>query len=120
MSQFNWNYVPPMKKTSEMKKKINIREETLDTAKSIVTGARANEYGGVEDNFKRIGKLWEAYKGVAFSTEDVALMLALLKVARLKNSPDHKDSWIDIAGYAACGAECALKTETEILKAYVK
>jgi hypothetical protein len=36
-------------------------------------------------------------------------MLALLKIARLKNSPNHRDSWVDIAGYAACGAECALK-----------
>ncbi|MFN7882545.1 MAG: DUF6378 domain-containing protein [bacterium] len=30
-------------------------------------------------------------------------------MARLKNSPNHRDSWVDLAGYAACGAECGLK-----------
>jgi hypothetical protein len=30
-------------------------------------------------------------------------MMALLKVARLAHSPSHRDSWLDIAGYAACG-----------------
>jgi len=36
---------------------------------------------------------------------DVALMMALLKIARLKGNPIHGDSWVDLAGYAACGAE---------------
>jgi hypothetical protein len=35
--------------------------------------------------------------------------MALVKIARLANSPDHMDSWIDIAGYAACGGEIAAK-----------
>jgi hypothetical protein len=36
----------------------------------------------------------------------VAAMLALMKLARLANQ--HKDdSWIDLAGYAALGAELA-------------
>ena len=34
-------------------------------------------------------------------------MMALLKIARVKYNPRHADSWVDIAGYAACGAECA-------------
>jgi hypothetical protein len=42
-------------------------------------------------------------------TADVAAMLALLKIARLQQSPNHRDSWVDLAGYAACGAECGLK-----------
>ena len=41
-----------------------------------------------------------------------AAMLALLKLARIKHSDGmHKDSWVDLAGYAACGAECALHNE---------
>jgi hypothetical protein len=36
---------------------------------------------------------------------DVAMMLIDVKLARLENDPAHADSWIDVAGYAACGAE---------------
>ena len=31
----------------------------------------------------------------------------VLKVARLMETPKHEDSWVDIAGYGACGAEVA-------------
>jgi hypothetical protein len=33
--------------------------------------------------------------------EDVALMMVLMKVARLCNTPDHRDSLVDICGYTA-------------------
>lgn len=36
--------------------------------------------------------------------KDVAMMLALLKVARIHNG-DKMDSFIDLAGYAACAGE---------------
>jgi len=42
--------------------------------------------------------------------------MALLKIGRLKSNPIHGDSWVDLAGYAACGAELAelleVKNET--------
>ena len=41
----------------------------------------------------------------------VAIMCADIKFARLENQPNHEDSWIDVAGYAACGAEIALTDE---------
>lgn len=85
------------------------RASVLNEANRIVNGERANVYGGPEDSFKTIGDLWQAYAGVAFSPADVAIMLGLLKVARLKTSPNHRDSWVDLAGYAACGAECGIK-----------
>lgn len=93
---------------------MNNRKSVLDEASTIVNGERANAYGGPEDSFKTIAGLWNAYfqyqtKGIPnIKAHDVALMLNLLKVARLVQSPDHRDSWVDMAGYAACGAECAL------------
>jgi hypothetical protein len=33
----------------------------------------------------------------------VALFLACVKIARLSNNKAHRDSWVDLAGYAACG-----------------
>lgn len=94
---------------ADMAPTANVRASVLNSAKDIVNGQRPNDYGGPEDSFRRIGKLWEAYMDVAFTPSNVAIMLALMKVARLEANPKHKDSWVDLAGYAACGAECELK-----------
>ena len=83
------------------------RKECLDKAAECVLKDRAAEYGKVENNFERIADLWEAYLHAPISALDVAMMMALLKVARAKANPAHADSFVDLAGYAACGAECA-------------
>jgi hypothetical protein len=84
------------------------RADILATASEYVTIDRAATHGDAEDNFRRIADLWNAYLGVDDITSiDVAVMLALLKVARIRSNPTHADNWIDIAGYAACGGEIA-------------
>lgn len=93
---------------------MTIRTDILDQAAKVVTGDREDTYGGPEDSFNLIARYWSVFlDGRDFNSEslspvDVALMMDLLKTARLQASPTHKDSWIDKAGYAACGAECAL------------
>lgn len=90
------------------------RKELLAKATTIVTGERDAQYGGPEDSFGRIAKLWTAYLGTDIGPEDVAIMMMLLKVARLGSSGyQSMDSWIDIAGYAACGAEIASRGGAE-------
>jgi hypothetical protein len=85
------------------------RADILATASEYVTTDRAATHGNAEDNFLRTAELWNAYLGVDNITSiDVAVMLALLKVARIRTKPQpHADNWIDIAGYAACGGEIA-------------
>lgn len=87
------------------------RKECLDKAAECVLKDRASQYGGVENNFARIAELWNVYlgphAGIGIESHDVAAMMALLKIARVRSNPGHGDSWIDLAGYAACGAECA-------------
>jgi hypothetical protein len=68
---------------------------------------RNSTYGKPEDCFDMIAGLWTAYLGEWITAMDVSMMMALLKVARAKANPQHGDSFIDIAGYAACGAELA-------------
>jgi hypothetical protein len=88
------------------------RADILATASEYVTIDRATTHGDAEDNFRRIADLWNAYLGVDDITSiDVAVMLALLKVARIRSNPTHADNWIDIAGYAACGGEIATGDE---------
>jgi hypothetical protein len=84
------------------------RAEILATATEYVTKDRATTHGDAEDNFRRIARLWNAYMGIDDITPiDVAVMMSLLKVARIRQNPTHADNWIDIAGYAACGGEIA-------------
>lgn len=91
------------------------RQQTLDAAAHAVMGAREAQYSPPENNFARIAAMWAAYKGVPFQAHDVAAMLALLKLARIATSPAYEDSWVDLAGYAACGAEVATKPPSPTL-----
>lgn len=86
------------------------REEILQAAKEAVCQSREHEYGSPEQNFGVIAQLWTAYKGTPFSSLDVAMMMALLKVARIKTGIAKDDSFVDLAGYAACGGEIATRS----------
>lgn len=91
------------------------REYILDAAKSAVTGQREQDYGTPEDNFKRIASLWGDYLDYPVRPSDVAAMMVLLKVARIRGSEAGSiDSWVDIAGYAACGAEVMIRPGAEV------
>lgn len=83
------------------------RAEILDAAKAIVTGEREKQYGSPEDNFGVIARLWSTYAGREFTPVDVAMMMTLLKVARIKTGHYKADSYIDACGYLACAAEIA-------------
>lgn len=85
--------------------------KTGDKAQNCVCGQRENEYGSPEDNFKTIADFWSVYKGVEFTANDVAMMMALLKIARIRTGTATDDSYVDLAGYAACGAEINSKTK---------
>ena len=82
----------------------------LDDAARIITGDREKTYGDPGKNLRCIANLWEMYldgRGLisensdSLRPEDVANMMILLKVARLINDKKHRDSMVDICGYAA-------------------
>lgn len=82
------------------------RVEALREAARIIAGDRDVQYGGPEENFTRIAKIWSVLFGREFTTEDVAMAMIGLKMARYaSNSGFQPDTWIDIAGYAGCGYE---------------
>ena len=105
--------------SEDVKRKLT-RADILHAAEKCVCGQRETEYGTPEDNFETIAELWETYLrracvdeagGVYIDANDVAMMMALLKIARIAAGGGKADSWIDLAGYAACGAECEGVTE---------
>jgi len=81
------------------------RGSILDTAKEYVTKDRAADHGDMEDNFQRIADYWSVHLDQRIDVHDVAVMMTLLKVARIKSNPRHMDNFIDGAGYLACGGE---------------
>jgi len=83
------------------------RSEILDTAKQAVNVDRAATHGDAESNFGLIAAYWSAHLDLPVSASDVAVMMTLLKLARIKGNAAHADNWIDLAGYAACGGEIA-------------
>ena len=86
------------------------RKEILAEAEKCVCSDRNLQYGDPEDNFSDIAKLWSAYLDTNLGAEDVAIMMCLFKIVRVKVSfYEDKDGWIDLIGYAACGGEIALK-----------
>ena len=84
------------------------RLDTLKAAVECVCGSREEDYGSPEDNFAVIAALWTAYTGTDITPKDVAMMMALLKIARAK-AGSKPDTYIDLAGYAACGAEISAR-----------
>jgi hypothetical protein len=85
------------------------RTDILDTAAEYISKDRESTYGAPEDNFGLIARYWSTHLGVEVSATDVALMMTLLKIARLKHTPGSADGWVDAAGYMACGGEIALR-----------
>lgn len=84
------------------------RLDTLKAAAECVCGSREEDYGSPEDNFAVIAALWTAYTGTDVTPKDVAMMMALLKIARAK-AGSKPDTYVDLAGYAACGAEISAR-----------
>lgn len=85
----------------------SIRLAVLDAARDAVTG-RPEFYGEPEDSFGRVAEVYRAiFPERRWTASDVALALAALKLVRLSFNPGHRDSSVDLAGYAGCQAECA-------------
>lgn len=93
------------------------RASILNEALTATTTQRNKSYGEPDEDFKRIAAIASALgfridggggEIRELNSSDVALFMICLKLSRLAWSPAHRDSWTDIAGYAACGYETAI------------
>lgn len=87
------------------KNKADSAPSILSEAAAIVDNDREQTYGDPGRNLRTIANLWDSWllargwSGPGLTTDDVALLMVLLKVARLANHPTHHDSQVDVCGY---------------------
>ena len=88
----------------------DVKVSVLKEANKIIYGDREKTYGKPSKNLDTIAKMWNAYIHAVdkrdLNAKDVACLMVLLKTARLANQPDHRDSIVDICGYAALIERC--------------
>lgn len=70
----------------------------LDEANAAIE--RGTAYGRVTDDFDRITEAAEALGLERGNPLHHPLYMILLKISRLVGSPEHRDSIVDLAGYA--------------------
>jgi len=90
------------------------RAAILSEATELVTGDRNAQYGPPTQDFSRSAAALNAYgyrgpEGRQLQAHDIAILITAVKISRLMWLPGKRDSWVDVAGYAACGYECAVE-----------
>ena len=75
-------------------------ELLLRQAATIVANRRA-VYGDPASSMDLVARRWSITLGLTVTPAQVTLCLIDLKLARLTHDPNHLDSMVDIAGYAA-------------------
>lgn len=68
-------------------------------------GERGQDYGGVEDNFRRIASIATVVLKKEVTPWDVAMVLAATKLARMAGARDKRDNYLDAINYLAFASE---------------
>lgn len=110
MSANNDSYIIP---TLEPIGVTNRCADVLAKAAELTSGDRAKQHGDKRANHQNIADLWNAYLKDGplgkrrLSAHDVAVMMCLLKIARLKSGTFNLDNYVDLCGYAGIAAQLA-------------
>ena len=83
--------------------KFSIMTKTEQLFDEVITTIqqRGSVYGHPYYNHKRIAGLWSAYLDFPITPHQAALCMALVKVSRLSETPDHEDSIKDFIAYGS-------------------
>jgi hypothetical protein len=77
-------------------------ESVLAEAERLINGPKREEYGGALESFALVAEFWSVVLRVPVTPEQVTLCMIGMKMARAMHNPQHRDSQVDIAGYAGC------------------
>lgn len=89
------------------------RHELLQEVDKIINSDREKQYGTPENNFQLIAEYWSIFLQTPITAQDVGVLMALLKIARIQSGQVKADNFIDLAGYALCAGDIALKRKEE-------
>ena len=84
-------------------------KEFLTEAIKLIGGDRQRDYGDKVVNHNNIARLWSAYLDMPIRAHDVAILMALLKIARTKLGAVSKDTYVDMSAYSAIAGEIKFK-----------
>jgi hypothetical protein len=90
--------------------KKNERSKFLTEVDGAINGERSTSYGDPSVGFSKTASMFNAVTGAEILPVDVVIFNIVQKLERLSHTPGHRDSWLDIAGYAALGAEVSAAT----------
>lgn len=79
----------------------------LAEAGRLVSADRARQYGDYRDSMADIADAWNVYLDHCLRPSDIAVMMALLKIARMKAAPLNPDNYVDAVGYLAIAGALA-------------
>ena len=82
------------------------RDELLRQSQ-LIAATRDLEYGNPNVSMLRISRLWSEYLGYPIDPHEVAVCMLLLKVSRISEQAEHKDSYLDLINYATIAGELA-------------
>ncbi|MEK9721360.1 MAG: DUF6378 domain-containing protein [Quisquiliibacterium sp.] len=80
------------------------RHAILTQAAAVLEG-RAETYGPADTALRAIAARWSLTLGQQITPAQVALCMIDLKMVRLAHDPSHRDSLVDVIGYAALMTE---------------
>ena len=83
------------------------RGDILHEAHKLTHGDRDKNYGSPLHNHQRIAAIWSVILEKDVRPDQVALCMAGVKLARLVETPNHTDSFVDGAAYFAIAGEIA-------------
>ncbi len=76
----------------------------LDEAAEVIK-ERGENYDHPLPNHERIAALWSVVLGTTVTPLQVVQCMIAVKLARLIATPEHRDSLVDLCGYAACAEQ---------------
>lgn len=85
------------------------RKKIMKAAADLMDGERAQDYGDACEMHRRIAAGWSEILGVKVEAHEVALCMVWVKTARLVETPDHDDSYVDGTAYFALAGEIQAK-----------
>ena len=86
-----------------------LRAKDLLTNAADTIAERSTTHGHYDLTMLRTSKLWSDYLEREIEPMDVAICMALVKLARIMETKSNNDSWVDAVAYFAIAGELAVK-----------